>query len=76
VFITYTHGYDQIPDDIRSACLQMASRGLAGPPPGVRQESIGSYSVTYDTGAASRLGATEIDLISRYRRRAYGVKIR
>lgn len=76
VNVTYTHGFDPIPDDIVAACLQMAARCLQSPS-GIRQESIGAYSVTYggDVGGGL-LGAAEVSLLGRYRRRGASVVIR
>lgn len=69
VEVTYSHGYQPIPDDVRVVCLQMAARGLSNPL-GIRQEGIGSYNVTY---AGDAPGAAEEPLLaslSRYRMRA------
>lgn len=46
VDITYTHGYDPLPDDIRMVAVQLAVRIMQNPM-GIRQEAIGTYSVTY-----------------------------
>lgn len=50
VTVTYTHGYEVIPDDVRGITLAIAARLMAqndpsGPP--VEQETIGTYSVRY-----------------------------
>ena len=70
VEVTYTHGYSPIPDDIRMATVKLAVRTLQNPQ-GIRQEGIGSYSVTYggeDVGGA--VGSFLAPLIGRYRVRA------
>lgn len=74
--VTYTHGFDQIPDDIRAVCLQMAVRVMQNPA-GVRQESIGTYSVSYggDIGG-SAMSPAEEKMLGRYRLRAGSVKLR
>lgn len=70
--ITYTHGFETIPDDIRGLCLQVASRVFDNPG-NVAQESIGSYS--YSVSTASRTGVAlsedERRICWRYRRRTY-----
>lgn len=69
VEVTYTHGYDPIPEDIRVVTLQMAARSLQNPL-GIRQEGIGSYSVTY-AGDGPGIGDDPLlASLSRYRVRA------
>lgn len=70
--ITYTHGYETIPDDIRAVTVQVASRAFGMPPDkaGVQQESLVSYS--YSVGAAAAQGpigllAGERLVLDRYR---------
>lgn len=76
VEVTYTHGFDPIPDNIRMACLQVAARMLQNPS-GIRQEQIGSYSVTYSgDNTGELLTGSETDLLGRYRRRAESVRIK
>lgn len=74
VEVTYTHGYDPIPDDIRAVCIQLAARGLQAPTGGVRQESIGNYSVSY--GDVNDANDPLLSTLSRYRRRVAAVKLR
>lgn len=76
VEVTYDHGYAVIPDDIVAVCLQLAARML-GNPAGVRQESIGTYSVAYGgdiTGGF--LNDADKTILRRYRRTAASVPIR
>lgn len=59
--VTNTHGYEEIPADIKGLCLDLARRGINLPPSGVKQETIEQFSVTYDLSAARQL--TELDRI-------------
>lgn len=70
VYVTYTHGYATVPADVRAIVLTLAGRVLTNPSD-LRQESVGSVSVTY---AAETIGASlapiERDQLARYRPRA------
>lgn len=65
VTVTYTHGYDEIPDDIASVCTRAASRayqaGLRASEmdgvPGIVSKSLGDYSVSF--GAEGGGGVSE-----------------
>lgn len=50
ITVTYTHGWEEIPAEIRAVCLQIAARSYRNPG-GVSAESVGQYSVTYGSGA-------------------------
>lgn len=67
--VTYTRGWEEIPDDLRLLALVLAGRGyeqgLA------RQESTGSASVTYSVPAAQDLSAGEKAIVAKYTRRKY-----
>lgn len=69
VTVTYTHGYAVIPDDIKLATMRTASAFTANPSGNVRQESIGSYSVTYGSAGSTPSGIGGIDqlILARYR---------
>ncbi|GGV54191.1 hypothetical protein [Streptomyces spectabilis] len=69
VTVTYTHGYASVPADVLAVVLTLASRVLTNPSD-LRQESVGSVSVTYsaETIGAS-LAPADRDLLARYRRR-------
>lgn len=69
VEVVYTHGYDPIPDDIKSVTIQLAARTLQNPM-GIRQEGIGSYSVTYGGDDPGGPAGTLLGTLGRYRRRA------
>lgn len=55
VFVTYDHGYEEIPGDIIAVVCQIAARALGRSPDeaGVTQESIAGYSYTIGTAAGS-----------------------
>lgn len=55
VDVEYTHGYPQVPDDVIGVVCQMAARAFGVPASGagVSQESLGAYSYTVGTAAAS-----------------------
>jgi hypothetical protein len=46
VQVTYTHGWDEIPDDVRAVCLDLASTTLSNPSM-LRQEGIDDYTRTF-----------------------------
>lgn len=54
VTVTYTHGYDPVPDDIIGVVCSMALRALGQMPDetGVSQETLGGYSYTIGSAAA------------------------
>lgn len=63
IVVTYTHGYDQVPDDLKGVCLDVASRVLANPE-GHEREQIGAYGVGY---ARQRLTPDDKQILDRYR---------
>jgi hypothetical protein len=73
VDVTYTHGYDPVPDDIVSVVCGIVLRAMGGSPmeTGLQSESIGSYS--YTVGAAAAAGGlgmlpAERGVLDAYRR--------
>lgn len=64
VTVTYSHGYETIPNAVKAATMQTASR-LTTNPTEVRQQAAGSFSVTY--GSAPELSNRERQSLSRYR---------
>ena len=57
VAVVYTHGYSVTPPALTSVCVEMAARAWSTPASGaVTQESIGSYSVSYDTAGEAVRG--------------------
>jgi hypothetical protein len=79
VTVTYSHGYQVIPDDIRGACISVAARAYDNPQ-GLRGETIGSYSVQY-AGAGDilvpgvALSGSEEQILNRYRRRSSSLSL-
>ena len=67
VTVTYSHGHDPIPDDIKGLCLDIAARGFLTPH-GVNQTSLGSFSESYDRQVAMTLRAEERAKLRSYRR--------
>lgn len=55
VDVTYTHGYNPLPDDLVGLVCQVAGRGYGTLPTesGVSQESLGAYSYTIGSTAAA-----------------------
>lgn len=70
IVVVYSHGYAAIPDDLRTVCVEVAARAWSTPAGAVRSESIGSYSVTYDTNSATTTGVALTDaektIVGRY----------
>lgn len=71
VDVTYTYGYDPVPGEVVAVVALLAAR-LAVNGTGVKQESVGSYSVTYASGDAGGLTRREMRTLSRYRHAAVG----
>lgn len=58
VSVTYSHGYEEIPDDIVDVVLDLASTNLTNPS-GVRSETVGGESVTYATETVGNAKLTD-----------------
>ncbi|MFF7408704.1 hypothetical protein [Streptomyces lydicus] len=75
VSVTFTHGYASVPGDVVAVVLTAAQRVLTNPND-LRQETVGSVSVTY---AAETIGASlspaDRDLLKDYRRRFAVVRV-
>lgn len=75
VSVTFTHGYTETPGDVLAVVLTAAQRVLSNPSD-LRQETVGSVSVTY---AAETIGVSlsqaDKDLLARYRRRVAVVRV-
>lgn len=68
--VVYSHGYDPVPASIKGVCLDLVRRGIVAPDAGViRQESLGSYNVSYAPEAASVLSTGDERRLRRYCRR-------
>lgn len=78
VTITYTHVPAMVPDDVRDVALAMATRQSANPA-GIRQETVGSISVTYAStfGNAGSItpSALEQMVLDRYRETEYSLRL-
>lgn len=71
VSVTWTHGHDVVPEDVRHAVAAMTARVIAsGAPTGVQSETIGGYGYRLgDAAAAGTQGMTshELDVARAYR---------
>lgn len=72
VVVTYSHGYAEIPGDIKLVCLQAAARALENPSGAVSEQVDGDYAVTYphvaaSAGAQLHLLEDERRVLNRYR---------
>jgi hypothetical protein len=65
IVVTYSHGYATVPGPVKAATLALAGR-LVDSPAGVKQETIGAYSVTYSSGTPT-LAENEARLLDQYR---------
>lgn len=72
VRITYTHGLAEVPDWLPVMCISVAGRALDLPAGGVRQETVGAYSVTYNEAVGVALNDAERHRIRRRFRRTSG----
>lgn len=70
VTVTYTHGYATPPAEVKAVCLAVAARGVMSPAGAVRQESVGSYSVTYAGQGGPSLTDGEMRQLAHLRRRS------
>lgn len=52
--VTYSHGFENVPDEVKAVVLRVAARGFESPD-GVRQEALGRYSYTV-AGEAAGIG--------------------
>jgi hypothetical protein len=70
VLVTYSHGYNPVPDDVRFAVADIAARRYGGGVSGglLQSESIGSYSYSYRApDGAYGLPSAEVAVFKRYR---------
>lgn len=58
VSVTYSHGYDPVPGEIKRVCLQAAARAYRNPE-GLRSETTGSESYTYATETVQAVDLTD-----------------
>lgn len=72
ITVTYTHGFDPIPDDLKGLCLVMVQRALDNPT-GIASESIGSYSVSYGRQSGVYIAEDELAIVDRYRQNVHSL---
>jgi len=60
VRVTYSHGLDEVPDDLMGVCLGTAAR-IINFNPGIQSEKLGNYDVRYEALAAQ--GFSPLDQI-------------
>lgn len=77
VEVTYTHGWDEIPDDVRAVCLDLAAMSVTNPS-GLRSVAIDDYSRTFaaETLGAGTLSEAHREILKDYRRRIGTVTLR
>ncbi|NYV73186.1 hypothetical protein [Streptomyces sp. UH6] len=70
VEVTYTHGYEEVPDDVRAVCLDLAVMTVTNPG-GLRDVSIDDYRRTFasETLGSGTLSAAHKEMLRDYRRR-------
>lgn len=71
--VTYTAGYDPIPDDIKAVALALAADEYSTTSPAVASEQLGDYQVSYrrDAATLNRYKA----ILDRYRPRSGTVRV-
>lgn len=74
VKVTYSHGYQEVPDDIVGICLDLAAATLSNPKR-LRSESAGATAVTYtvETFGTGSLTSDHKATLRHYRRPAHSV---
>lgn len=77
VEVTYTHGWTEVPDDIRAVCLDLASMTVANPG-WLREVSIDDYRRVFasESLGSGTLSAAHREMLSDYRRRIGTVTLR
>lgn len=75
VKVTYSHGYEEIPDDLVGVCLDLAAATLSNPRR-LRSESAGATAVTYtvETFGTGSLTSDHKTTLRDYMRTAYSVR--
>lgn len=77
VEVTYTHGYAEVPDEVRAVCLDLASMTLTNPG-GLREVAIDDYRRVFasETLGSGVLSPAHREMLSGYRRRIGTVGLR
>lgn len=79
VLLTYTHGFESVPGDIRAVALGACSRVMYNPS-GLRQETVGAISVTYPGigGEAGTINFSSLErkILAKYGQQMYSMRMR
>lgn len=77
VQVTYTHGWDEIPDEVRAVCLDLAASTLSNPSM-LRQEAIDDYTRTFAAESLGLGGLSDAhkELLGDFRRRVGTLRLR
>ncbi|MGA4864106.1 hypothetical protein ACPB9J_15815 [Streptomyces lavendulocolor] len=77
VEVTYTHGWVDVPDDVRAVCLDLAAMSVTNPS-GLRSVAIDDYSRTFaaETLGSGTLSDSHREILRDYRRRIGTVGLR
>ena len=77
VEVTYTHGWAEVPDDVRAVCLDLAAMSLTNPG-GLREVAIDDYRRVFasETLGSGTLSAAHREILTPYRRRIGTVSLR
>ncbi|MFG2679181.1 hypothetical protein [Streptomyces sp. NPDC048392] len=75
VRVTYSHGYEEIPDEVLGVCLDLAAATLSNPRR-LRSEAAGATSVTYtvETFGTGSLTSDHRKILRSFRRTALSVR--
>lgn len=79
VWVTWTHGFETVPEDVRWAVAAMVERAIGTPDSGVAGETIGGYSWRgggYTASGALSMTRDEIAVAHSYRPKAASVPLR
>ncbi|MFD7609715.1 hypothetical protein [Streptomyces sp. NPDC059828] len=77
VEVTYTHGWEEVPDDVRAVCLDLASMTVTNPT-GLREVAIDDYRRVFasETLGSGTLSDAHRSMLTPYRRRFGTVGLR
>lgn len=77
VTVTYTHGSNDVPADVKAVVCNEVMRVLSAAAPGQTSETVGDRSVTYESGSGSiALSRSAKASLNRYRRRTGSAPLR
>lgn len=74
--VTYTHGFDSVPQDIVNTVAGMVANQLNAEV-GIQSEQIGGYKVVYarQSNAGMALGESDMMILNKYRKRTWSTRI-